>query len=125
MFTVKAMQSCQMELYGMTYLPPANKVAEGNVFTLVCQSFCSWGGVYPSWTDIPPMADTPPRADTPRAGTPRAGTHPLGQTPPGRPFPGQTHLLGRHPPGQTPPPRRHLPPKTLPLGRHHILAESI
>ena len=26
-------------------LPPANEVCEGHVFTLVCQSFCSGGGV--------------------------------------------------------------------------------
>ena len=29
----------------MPYLPPANEVCEGYVFTRVCQSFCSWGGV--------------------------------------------------------------------------------
>ena len=37
-------------IHGFTYLPPANKVCEGYVFTPVCQSFCSqgvgWG--YPS-----------------------------------------------------------------------------
>ena len=37
-------------IHGFTYLPPANKVCEGYVFTPVCQSFCpqgvGWG--YPS-----------------------------------------------------------------------------
>ena len=27
-------------------LPPANEVCEGYVFTPVCQSFCSWGGMH-------------------------------------------------------------------------------
>ena len=29
--------------YSLTYLPPANEVCEGYVFTPVCQSFCSGG----------------------------------------------------------------------------------
>ena len=55
------------------YLPPANKVCKGYVFTTVCQSFCSWGeylGRYPR-AGTSPWAGTPPRAGTsPRAGTP-------------------------------------------------------
>ena len=31
-------------LHMMRFLPPANEVCEGYVFTPVCQSFCSWGG---------------------------------------------------------------------------------
>ena len=46
-------------------LPPANKVCEGYVFTPVCQSFCSQGGIT--------RAGTPPWVGTPRAGTPSPG----------------------------------------------------
>ena len=60
-------------------LPPANEVwGQSNVFTPVCQSFCSHGGVCPiaCWE-----------------------THPLRQTPP---------IGRHSPPGQTPPPPRIL-----------------
>ena len=30
------------------FLPPETKLWEGNVFTPVCQSFCSWGSLCPS-----------------------------------------------------------------------------
>ena len=72
----------------MLYLPPANKVCEGYVFTPVCQSFCSRGGsasVYAGIADPPPPpgADTPQGPDTPLGpDTPQDQT-PLQQTPPG------------------------------------------
>ena len=45
-------------------LPSANEVAEGNVFTSVCQEFCpQWGGVHPH-------GQTPPKADNPQADSP-------------------------------------------------------
>ena len=79
-------------------LPPATKLRQGNIFTGVCQSFCSRGlgvGVYASvhagihppdtpWADIR-WADTPwqtppgrhrPWADSPQADTPPRGRHP-------------------------------------------------
>ena len=68
---------------------PQTKLRKGNVFTPVCQSFCSQG-VYPSacW-DMPPPGQTPPLgcplADTPPGQTPQAD-NPLGTTP-----------LGKHP----------------------------
>ena len=63
------------------FLPPANQVCEGNVFTGVC---LSTGGVchIACWK-------TPPHADTPLP----LGRHQTGQTPP----------PGRHPPAKTPP----------------------
>ena len=68
-------------------LPPATKLRQGNVFTPVCQSFCSQGGVChtPPWSDTP-WADIPlgrhplPWADTPQGDTPRQ-TPPLADTP--------------------------------------------
>ena len=42
------------------YLPPANEVCKGYVFTPVCQSFCSQGGGVPG--QVHPRAGTPPPA---------------------------------------------------------------
>ena len=65
---------------------------EGNVFTPVCQSFCSQrGGSIPAWGCLPlgPGVYTPgPRRPLP------LGRHPPRQTP----------LLGKHPLGRYPPP---------------------
>ena len=87
----------------MKYLPPAMKLWQGNVFTPVCQSFCSqgvcvclrsrgclphhsrqtppWADTPTPWADIPqadiptPWADTPqPDTPTPWADTPQADT---------------------------------------------------
>ena len=75
---------------------PQQKLRKGYVFTPVCQSFCSHGGVHPLGRHLP-QADTP------------LGRHPLGRHPPwqiplGRHSPWQI-LLGRHPPtlGRHPP----------------------
>ena len=79
---------------------PQAKFRKGNVFTPVCQSFCSWGAV----VCLRACWDTHPM-----------GRHPTGQTPPRQTPPGRHPLgrhLGRHPldrhpwadaPGQTPP----------------------
>ena len=75
------------------FLPPANEVCKGYVFTPVCQSFCSQGGEYLSrYTPgqvHPPGRYTPLGRYTPQAGTPprqcmlgygqqAGGTHPTG-----------------------------------------------
>ena len=113
------------------FLPPANEVAEGDVFTPVCHSVhremsaSRFGGVPASrflgclplgpgvnnpwgihpWTHTPPWADTPlntPPADTPWTHTPYASTpSPRLDTP-------WTHPLGRHPLG------RHNPSENIP-----------
>ena len=90
-------------------LPPANEVCEGYVFTPVCQSFCSWGGVPEQVHPLgryTPRAGTPPWPGTP---TPWPGTHPGQVHPsPGRytPLPGQVHTPqpGTHPQGRYTPP---------------------
>ena len=61
-------------------LPPATKLWQGNVFTPVCQSFCSQGGVRacrhaPGYA--PPRYSCP-KADTTRSGQWAGGTHPTG-----------------------------------------------
>ena len=43
-------------LYCFSYLPPATKLRQGNIFTPVCQSFRSRSH---------PLGQTPPQADTP------------------------------------------------------------
>ena len=87
---------------------------QGNVFTPVCQSFCSQG------------EEHPPRSTPPRQ------TPPPGQKPQGRP-PLPDTPLGRHhprPPRQTPPSPDTLPPPpqtateaggTHPTGIHYCL----
>ena len=89
---------------------------EGYVFTPVCQSFCSQGGV-PG--QVHPRAGTPPwdQAHPPGPGTPPwqvppGQVHPLGRYTPGRYTPGQIH------PQQVHPPRTRYTSRagTLPLG---------
>ena len=93
------------------------KLRKGNVFTPVCQPFCSrgGGGCLPHYMlgYTPPsagtfsQAGTPPRQVYPPAGTPpRAGTLSKAGTPPGQVHhPGQVHPPGRYTPlGQIHPP---------------------
>ena len=82
-------------------LPPATKLRQGNVFTPVCQSFCSQGeGVY-LWSrggvchtpgQTPPSGQTPPGQTAP----------PPGQTP--QCMLGYTHTLAQCMLGYTQPP---------------------
>ena len=92
------------------YYRPQMKLREGNVFTPICQSFCSQGGLPnpPSPVGRPGgVGQTPPDAD---ADPPSRPLPPPGQTPLrqimrgvlGRPPCMQTPLLGR-PPGCRPP----------------------
>ena len=85
------------------YYHPQMKLRKGNVFTPVCQSFCSQGrctppGTPPPWQTQPHWEDTPlgihPQANI----HPQADTHPRADTPLGRhTTPGQTPLLPRRP----------------------------
>ena len=91
---------------GMLLLPPANKVWEDYVFTCVCQSFCSQGGL--------PGQVHPP---SPRPCTPPQQVHslpPPWQVPPDRYTPVQVHPQGRY----TPQAGTHTPSKYTPLGRY-------
>ena len=73
------------------YYRPQTKLRKGNVFTPVCQSFCSGGGCLPSayWV-YTPLGRHPTWADTPWADTTLEA---------------HTPLL-KHPPGSTTPPSR-------------------
>ena len=71
-------------IYMNTYLPPANEVCEGYVFTSVCPSTrgvclsACWDSRPPWDTTHPPGADTPLRADTPPPQSrPPQARHPL------------------------------------------------
>ena len=61
-------------------LPSATKLRQGNIFTGVCQSFCSKGGVSQHALGKTLPSQTPPPL----------GRHPLGRHPLGRQYPGQT-----------------------------------
>ena len=104
-------------------------LGQGNIFSSMCQEFCSQGGGVPGqvhplgrytlpWAGTPPRqvhppgrytpwAGTPPGRYTPRANTPPRQVHPLDRytpwagTPPGRspPPPGQVHPRAGTPPG--------------------------
>ena len=70
------------------FLPSANVVCEGYVFTPVCQSFCSQGGS----ASVHAGSRHPPGPDPPGTDTPPGNRHPpWDQTLPG----------SRHPPWQT------------------------
>ena len=77
------------------YVPPANEVCEGYVFTPVCQSFCSQeeGGVCLSacW-DIHPLEQIPLMSRHPQSRHP-LGSHPLGAYTPWADTPMQTRPL--------------------------------
>ena len=70
------------ELVMWYYYRPQTKLREDNVFTPVCQSFCSQGGWCTPPRQTPPTGQTPP----PRGNTPlevatevgRGGMHPTG-----------------------------------------------
>ena len=103
--------SCQHEMIIITelifigvplpLLPAANEVCEGYVFTPVCQSFCSQGGVpgqvHPQ-AGTPPSQVDPPGRYTPQAGTPSGQVHPQPQCMLGYgQQAGGTHPTGIHP----------------------------
>ena len=72
-------------------------LGQGNIFSSVCQEFCSRGGG--TWAGTPPGQVHPPGRYTPQAGTP-----PWAGTPPGRYTP-----LGRYTPQAGTPPGRYTP----------------
>ena len=85
------------------YLPSATKLQQGNIFTGICQSFCSLGCL-PQYM----VGYTSPRQIHPLAGTflrqvnPPGQVHPLACTPPGMYTPGKhtpppdVHCSGRY-----------------------------
>ena len=77
------------------YYRPQTKLRKGNVFTPVCQSFCSWGCLPSACWDTPPW-----------------------QTPPGRHPPGRHTPLGRHPPWKHTSPPGSTPPNGHCSGRY-------
>ena len=77
------------------FLPAATKLGQGNIFTSVCQEFCTQGGVCLSvcW-DAPPEQTPPWEQTSPQ--TRHYHPHP--------PPPGSRHPKEHTPPVQTPPP---------------------
>ena len=76
-------------------LPSSTKLRQGNIFTGVCQSFCSQGrGHLSHWTPGR-YTHTPPVRYTPPGRSPQAGTHSAG-TLPGRYTPHDDHCSGRY-----------------------------
>ena len=77
LFSLKTIESLQIgvatHFQATQLLPPANKVCTGYVFTPVCQSFCSQGGM---------SASVHAGIHTPLGRHPRADTLPLGRHPP-------------------------------------------
>ena len=67
------------------FLPPANVVCEGYVFTGVCLSTGGVGIPRTPPVDGPPGMETPPDGDTPGWRSPRDGEPPGIETPPGEP----------------------------------------
>ena len=98
---VEGLMCCRHFSLSRIYLPPATKLWQGNVFTPVCQSFCSQGrgslsgrppiqrppGQKPPWTETPP-GHRPPWTETPldrepnRIETPPRQRRPLDRDPP-------------------------------------------
>ena len=120
-------------LFGKNFITARKRsLGQGNIFSSVCQEFCSWGvstwagtppgQVYLPWAVTPPWAGNPPTSlagtllgrYTPWAGTPSRQVHPprtgtpLGPgTPP--PRPGTPPWPGTPPPEQVPPGTRYTP----------------
>ena len=89
-----------------SFLPPATKLRQGNVFTPVCHSVHRGGCLAtipkadtPSWTDT--QAQTPPWADTPRQTLPQVdpplGRHPCAQCMLGNALPLPSTCWDTHP----------------------------
>ena len=102
----------------IVYLPPANEVCEGYVFTGVCLStvgVCLWpGGVCYTSQANTPSAD--PLGRHPWADTPLLDRHPPpGQTPLDRHPQGDTPLCRQPPLGKTSPPGQTPSPLQTPL----------
>ena len=91
----------------------ANEVCEGYVFTLVCQSFCSQGGV-PGQVHPPDQVHPPGPGTPPRIRYPPRHIHPLE---PGTTTQDEVHHPGRYPRDQVHPhgqihPQAGSPPRT-------------
>ena len=113
-------QSNQCLISAGSFLPPANEVCEGYVFTSVCQSLCSQEGVS-TW------AGNPPGRYTPLLGP---GTPPLGRYTPGTRYTPQagTHPFWDqvHPPwDQVHPPGTRYTPRAVHAGRYGQQVDSM
>ena len=91
----------------LPFYRPQRSCGQGNIFTPVCHSFCSWGeGVCLSacWDTTPPPQSRSPQSRPPWSRPPFEADIPPGQTPPGADTPPkQTHPGADTPRGQTPP----------------------
>ena len=117
------------------FLPPAKEVCEGYVFTPVCQSFCSHGGVpgqvppsqapcppgrYPPARYTPPARYPPARHPAPRQVPPKPGTHPSQVHPLGGYTPWAGTPQAATPLGRCTPPGRYTPQAGTPPGQVHL-----
>ena len=112
----------------LAFLPPANEVCEGYVFTPVCHSVhravsaSVHAGIHTPWEQTSPQEQTPatPSADTPRSRHPPEpqSRHPPEQTAPSR---ANNAPKEKTPPEQTPPPPR---ADTPPQSRHPRRADT-
>ena len=113
-----------------SYYRPQRSCGQGNIFTPVCHSFCSPGGVCLSacWDTTPrsrhPPEQTPPWDQTPQSRHPQEQTPPV-QTPPwDQTPPGADNPLGPDPPWDQSPPGKQTPANSLraagthPTGMH-------
>ena len=90
-------------------------LGQGNIFSSMCQEFCSpgGGGVVPPG-QVHPQAGTPLDRSSPQTGTPPSQVHPLARY---TPLAGTSPQAG-NPPGQVHPPAG-TPPARYPSGQVH------
>ena len=82
-------------------LPASAKLGQGNIFTSVCQEFCTQGGPASMHAEMQPPGPDPPGSRPPWSRPPREQTPP----PPGADNPpGADTPQNRHPPGPETPP---------------------
>ena len=120
------------DVFVCPFLPPANVVCEGYVFTRICHWFCSQGvGWYPSmqWANPPPRWRTTtlpgwrtPRMENHHPPTPRWRNPPDGEPPPQMETP---QRMENPPHGEPSPPDGEPPPLMVTVQAVRILLECI